>query len=292
MTSVVNRMLRLFSTAALLLLAIAAAGPAAVGLAAASLAAPPAPTGYVTDHAGVLDAGSAAAMNAALQGFDQQTGTQVVVWIDSDLPSGQSIEAFAQDAFNAWGIGQKDRNNGVLFLVFVRPHLDRITVGSGLGATLTDARASAILAQDVAPRFRAGDYVGGVSVALTAITDATRGTFAAPVFPRPAPAAYAPPASHHTSPAVVLGVIALFGAFFIFLVALARRSGDRGQGGYWGGNGAYYHRGGYFLSGIYGDGRSAWGGSSMGSSGSTGFTGGGFSGGGGSTGGGGASGSW
>jgi uncharacterized protein len=250
----------------------------------AAPAAPPAPSGYVTDKVGVLDSGAAAAMNSSLQGFDQQTSNQVVVWIDNDLPSGQTIDSFAQDAFNAWRIGQKDHNNGVLFVVFVRSRLTRIEVGAGLTGVLPDTAAVSILNGQVLPRFRSGDFTGGVSAGLTAITGATRGTFAAPIFPVTVPGAATSP--HHGNTGVILPVAV--GLFVLIALGMAFGGRRRHAGaGYWGAHPYYYNNGGYFGGARYDDDRGA----SPGSSGS-GFSGGGFSGGGGSTGGGGATGGW
>src|SRR5207244_162850 len=63
---------------------------------------------------GVLDAARSDALNARLAAFDRDISNQVVVWVDKSLPPGQDVETFARQAFNAWGIGRKDKNNGVL----------------------------------------------------------------------------------------------------------------------------------------------------------------------------------
>lgn len=251
-------------------------------------AAPQAPAGYVTDKAGILNSGDAAATSSSLQGFDQQTGNQVVVWIDNTLPAGQTVESFAQDAFNSWGIGQKDHNNGVLFVVFVRSHLTRIQVGTGLTGLLSDALAANIINGQVLPRFRAGDYSGGVSAALTGITGAIKGTAAAPIFPVSVPGPTT--ALHHGN----AGVFALVGSLGLFLLVVlgsvvgrGRRRGP-GWGSGWGGSPYYYNNAGYYAGGF----RSSNFVAGSGSAGGSGFSGGGFSGGGGSTGGGGATGSW
>jgi len=75
---------------------------------------PPAPGRYVTDRAGVLDAARSDALNARLAAFDRDISNQVVVWVDKSLPPGQDVETFARQAFNAWGIGRNDNNDGVL----------------------------------------------------------------------------------------------------------------------------------------------------------------------------------
>lgn len=265
------RVLRTVAVPVLLLLALAGVN---AGAALSAPAAPPAPAGYVTDKAGVLNSGAAAAMNSSLQGFDQQTGNQVVVWIDNDLPAGQTIDAFAQDAFNTWGIGQKDRNNGVLFVVFVRSHLTRIEVGTGLTAVLSGAGAANIINTQVLPRFRSGDYTGGVSAGLTGITGAVKGTAAAPIFPT---VPSTPTSFHHGNALASIGFIAVFMAIVVFGLVWGRRR----VRGYWGTNPYYYNHRGFSRGGF-----------PSGSSGASGFSGGGFSGGGGSTGGGGATGSW
>ena len=85
---------------------------------------------------------------------------------------GDDIEPYANALFRQWKLGQKDKNNGVLFLIAPKQHRMRIEVGYGLEGTLTDATSKLIIANAAAPRFKKGDYDGGVTRAVEDIITA------------------------------------------------------------------------------------------------------------------------
>ena len=99
---------------------------------------------------------------AKLADLENKSGIQLVVATVSSL-DGQEIEPYANELFRAWKLGEAKKNNGVLFLVAPKEHKMRIEVGYGLEGTLTDATSKIIIANAVAPRFKAGDFDGGVS---------------------------------------------------------------------------------------------------------------------------------
>jgi uncharacterized protein len=136
---------------------------------------PARPGRYVTDTTGRLDAARLAALNEKLAAFERQTSTQVLVYVAAKLPAGTTLEEFANQAFHAWGIGQKGRDNGVLFVVFLDDRAMRIEVGYGLEGALPDARTRQITGTSVKPLFKEGDYVGGVEAGADAILAAARG---------------------------------------------------------------------------------------------------------------------
>src|ERR1700761_555322 len=132
-------------------------------IAAPAVAAPTFPplTGRVVDDAHVLDDTTKASLTAKLEDLEQRTTRQLVV---VTLPSlqGYEIEDYGYQLGRAWGIGQKKLNNGVLFIVAPNEKRVRIEVGYGLEPILTDALSSVILNSAVLPRFRAGDFNGGI----------------------------------------------------------------------------------------------------------------------------------
>lgn len=206
-----------------------------------------------------------AQLEAKLADLEQRSTIQLVVATVNDL-GGEEIEPYANALFREWKLGKKDKNNGVLFLIAPNQHRMRIEVGYGLEGTLTDATSKLIIANAAAPRFKKGDYDGGVTRAVEDIITALT-TDAAEWKPSLKPQ---PQASDDDF--VVPLVFFLFILFMIWF--LSRRS--RRTGGSWivpGGTGGGWSSGG-----------GGW--SSGGSSDS------GFSGGGGSSGGGGASGDW
>jgi uncharacterized protein len=144
--------------AALALAAVAAFVPAPVGATANF----PALTGRVVDQAQALSAGARADLEGKLADLESKSGIQLVVATVSSL-DGEEIEPYANELFRAWKLGEAKKNNGVLFLIAPKEHRVRIEVGYGLEGTLTDATSSLIIANAVAPRFKAGDYDGGVA---------------------------------------------------------------------------------------------------------------------------------
>jgi len=131
------------------------------------------PTGYANDWAKVLTPTQLAALDKRLRRFDEDTTNQVVVAIYEELPS-EPMEAFTLATANRWGVGQKDKNNGVIFFLFMKKKKMRLEVGLGLEKVLTNAKAQSILDDVVTPRFREGDFAGGVDAAVDAIFAALR----------------------------------------------------------------------------------------------------------------------
>jgi uncharacterized protein len=225
-------------------------------------------TGRVVDLANVLSPVQEAALTEQLAAHEARTSNQVVVATVPDL-QGYDVERFAVDLLRAWGLGQKDRNNGVLLLVAPTEREVRIEVGYGLEGTLTDALSSDIIHSRILPRFRAEDLPGGITSGVDGILAVVEGTYE--------PIA-APPAQDEIQ---ALAPFLMVLAWIILVMILNRRSRRRrriwgtGLPGVWiGGPGGFGGRSGGFGSGGFGRG------------------GGGFSGGGGRSGGGGASGRW
>jgi uncharacterized protein len=236
--------------------------------AAAAQSPPPVPRDYVTDLAGILPADVEARLSARLKQFDEETSNQVLVALFPSLPQGAALEDFTVRAAQAWRLGRAKLDNGAVLFVFVADRKVRIEVGYGLEGALPDVTAHRIIEEQITPRFRAGDYAGGVEAGVAAIMAATRGEYRAE--PRPAAG---------TGEGVSVWMIILV---IIVIIMLSRGGG--GGGRTYGRRG--YRRGGFIPIPM------GWGGGGGGWGGGGGFGGGGFSGGGGSFGGGGASGSW
>jgi uncharacterized protein len=131
------------------------------GLAICAITFPPL-TGRVVDEADVLSAGARNALSSKLGELQAKSGIQLVVATVNSL-QGEEIEPFANALLRTWKLGEKEKNNGVLLLVAPHEHRVRIEVGYGLEGTLTDALSKIIIANAIAPRFKAGDFDGGVS---------------------------------------------------------------------------------------------------------------------------------
>lgn len=118
-------------------------------------------TGRVTDNAGVLSAQSRKALTEKLKAHEERTGNQVAVLTIPTL-DGEGIEEYAVRVFEAWKLGQKGKDNGVLMIVVPGDRRMRIEVGYGLEGVLTDLMAGRIIQHVMTPRFRNGDYDGGI----------------------------------------------------------------------------------------------------------------------------------
>lgn len=236
---------------------------------------PPAPRQHFNDYAGIVETGTAAQLDRELEQFERDTSSQIVVAIFPRMQSDSSIEDYTVRVFQAWGVGQKGRNNGAVLFIFSQDRKLRLVTGYGLEGALPDVLGKRIIEDEIVPRFRAGDFSGGVAAGTRALMAAARGEYRGTgrtVADRP----LIPGSLLSFVPVVVFIVIALA------LISRGRRRntvfGRRGtwvdHSPWWGGSG-------------WSGGGGSWGGGGGWSGG-----GGGFSGGGGSTGGGGAGGSW
>jgi uncharacterized protein len=235
----------------------------------------PALTGHVVDQANLLQADVAGSLETRLADLEQKSGIQFVVATVNSL-QGQEIEPYANELFRHWALGEKTKNNGVLLVVAPKEKKIRIEVGYGLEGTLTDALSKIVIVNAIAPRFKAGDFAGGITrgvddVITILTTDSSEWT--------------KKPQVRRDDPESAFDAILpfLIVALVIFVIWRSSRGGG-GGGGRRGGGG-----GGPFII-LPGPGWSSGGGGGF----SGGFSdgGGGFFGGGGSSGGGGASGDW
>jgi len=234
---------------------------------------PEKPARYVTDRASALPAGAAEGLNEKLAQYERDTSNQILVWIDRRVPEGFTLEDFTVRAAQKWGAGQKKEDNGAILFVFTEDRKVRIEVGYGLEGAIPDVTAKRIIDGEIVPRFRDGDYAGGVEAGAAALMAASRGEYKGKG--RTVAEQGRPGASQLGA---CLPWIIIFGIFFVLPWILRRSAGFRTHGGsgWWSGGGPPFTFGGG------GGGFSGGGGGSFG----------GFSGGGGSFGGGGASGSW
>jgi uncharacterized protein len=141
-----------------------------LGLASA-LAEPtfPALAGRVVDDAKLLSAADEQALIADLEALEKKSSDQVVVVTIPSL-QGYAIEDYGYQLGRHWGIGTKQLDNGVLLIVAPNERKVRIEVGRGLEPTLTDALSKIIIANAILPRFRAGDFAGGIKDGVRDIT--------------------------------------------------------------------------------------------------------------------------
>lgn len=285
--------------AALVLYLLSVAGMAADGL----VAVPPLKA-RVTDLTGTLSREQAAALEADLAQFEKLRGSQIAILL---VPTTQpeAIEAYSIRVAEAWKLGRKGIDDGILILVARNDRKLRIEVGRGLEGAVPDAVAKRIVAEVIAPRFREGDFYGGLKAGVAKL-QAVIGGEALPQ-PKSAARSDSDSASMDLETLFIVGMViatmlgavmgrllgrlggstvtagvvgglvwlvtssvlaAIIGAILVFIFVLAFAASGRGGG---------------WASGGWGGGGGGW---------SGGFSDGGFSGGGGDFGGGGASGDW
>lgn len=121
----------------------------------------PALTGRVVDEAALLTAADRAALTDSLAGLEARTKDQLVIVTLKSL-QGTSIEDYGYQLGRHWQIGQKDKNTGALLIVAPNEHAVRIEVGYGLEGTLTDALTKIIIENSILPKFKVGDFAGGI----------------------------------------------------------------------------------------------------------------------------------
>jgi uncharacterized protein len=131
-------------------------------------------TGRVVDQANVITAQSRGVLETELKELEDKSSIQLVVATVKSL-QGSDVETYANGLFRFWKLGQAQKNNGVLLLVAPAEHKVRIEVGYGLEGTLTDALSSVIIASAIIPRFKAGDFSGGIERGVDGIINVLSG---------------------------------------------------------------------------------------------------------------------
>ncbi|KEY97607.1 methanol dehydrogenase, partial [Sphingomonas sp. BHC-A] len=118
-------------------------------------------TGRVVDDAALLSPQQEQALTDKLAALERQSGRQLVVATLPDL-QGYDISDYGYRLGRAWGIGDKEKNEGALLIVAPNERKVRIEVGYGLEGIMTDALSSQIIRNAITPRFKAGDLPGGI----------------------------------------------------------------------------------------------------------------------------------
>src|ERR1700761_4952964 len=128
----------------------------------------PALTGRVVDDANILSDTTKADLDQKLAALEQSTSRQLVVVTISSL-QGYEVSDYGYQLGRAWGIGQAKLNNGILLIVAPKERRVRIEVGYGLEPIMTDAFSSVIIQTQILPKFRAGDFNGGIEAGTDAL---------------------------------------------------------------------------------------------------------------------------
>ncbi|MGE0395313.1 MAG: YgcG family protein [Kofleriaceae bacterium] len=146
----------------------------AVLAALATAAIPAAPVRHVEDHAELLAPATLDALDARLVAYEKATGHQIVVWIGRTL-DGAALDEWAVRTFEAWKVGRKGIDDGLVVFVLADDRAIDIEVGYGLEDKVPDAIASRIIRETMAPRLAAGDRDGALVAGVDAILAAIEG---------------------------------------------------------------------------------------------------------------------
>ncbi|RZL13063.1 MAG: TPM domain-containing protein, partial [Hymenobacter sp.] len=155
-----------FVAIALLFVGVGLGQPAAAQT-AADLPARPVPFTFVTDQGKLLSAADAKKLDGGLRSYAEKTGTQVVVVTVPSL-GGRSVADYGRALGTAWGVGQRDKNNGVVVLLSAQEHKVTIQPGSGLASVITPAVTSRIIGE-MTPAFKQGNYFTGLRSGLNTL---------------------------------------------------------------------------------------------------------------------------
>jgi uncharacterized protein len=133
----------------------------------ANVAVPPL-VGRVVDQTGTLGSGDVASLNQTLRNFEARKGSQIAVLI-VPTTEGEAIEQFSLRVAETWKIGRKKIDDGALLVIAKNDRHLRIEVGYGLEGAVTDVTSKRIIDEIITPKFKAGDFAGGISAGINRI---------------------------------------------------------------------------------------------------------------------------
>ena len=146
----------------------------------AQLPSPPNPPRLVNDYTGTLSSSEINTLEHKLVAYNDSTSTQILVMLVDNL-QGYSIEKYATEIGHSWGVGQKDKGNGVVILVKPNKGSEKgqvtIRTGYGMEEYVTDATGKNIIDKEMIPAFREGHYYTGIDNAVNVIMDLCSGKF-------------------------------------------------------------------------------------------------------------------
>jgi uncharacterized protein len=193
---------------------------------ALALVAVPPLTGRVVDQTGTLSAGDIASLTQTLKDLETRKGSQIAVLI-VPTTEGEAIEPFSLRVAEAWKIGRKKIDDGALLVIAKNDRRLRIEVGYGLEGALTDVTTKRIIDEDITPKFKSGDFAGGISAGVDRMVRIANGE----KLPEPEPPHWQSPGQFDIDPfnPVVIAIVFIVGA--VLRAALGRLVGSAATGG-------------------------------------------------------------
>jgi uncharacterized protein len=184
----------------------------------------PEPDGWVNDQAGALDQPNRDRLFALCVELESKTTAELAVVTIRSL-HGEPIEAYAKLLFNEWGLGKRDRNNGVMLLFSIRDRRMRIQVGDGLTSVLPDRVCQRIIDDTIVPFFKAGRYGDGAYAGAARIAQILSAHYGQPLTTLQTHRPPRPPPRRRPSAGTGsggLGIVATIGGILIVLFIIGR----------------------------------------------------------------------
>lgn len=175
-------------------------------------------SGRVVDNAELLSPAARASIAAKLKAHEDSSGNQIAVLTIPAL-EGDSVEPYAVRVFEAWKLGKKGKDNGVLLLVVPKERKLRIEVGYGLEGVITDAVSSRIIRNVIAPQFKANNFDQGMEEGVAALIGQLEGK-GADALPAPLKSETSSSNSGIKTPNLSMTERILFGAFIFGIIGL------------------------------------------------------------------------
>jgi len=180
----------------------------------------------VTDLTGTLNSTQKAALEEKLASFEKEKGSQIAVLLVPGTKP-ETIEQFSIRVAEAWKIGRKGQDDGVILLVAKHEHKLRLEVGYGLEGVLPDAVAKRVIVEDIAPRFKAGDWAGGINAGV----DRIQALISGEKLPPPAASSHREQGGFDWTALVAPGVLAVLVVGGLLGAVLGRLLGSLATGG-------------------------------------------------------------
>ena len=161
--------LALAGTLAVFIAAAAVAAPSAASVVSAQDGIPPAPSRWATDEAGFLSRQAVERLDARLEEYERRTGHQLLVWIGKTIGPNAVLEEWAVKTFEAWKVGRKGIDDGLVLFILAEDRKIRIEVGYGLEDKVPDIYAYRVIDNILVPGIREGRRDEAVEAAVTAL---------------------------------------------------------------------------------------------------------------------------
>lgn len=178
--------------------------------------------GYVNDYAGILSQQEIQGLTVISTELDQKTSVQLVTVIVNSLQD-EAIEDYAIRLFEKWKIGNKEKNNGILFLTAIQERKTKIEVGYGLEGIINDAKAGRILDEFVVPLYKSGSIKSGVINGHLALAQVLAQAHQVTLTGSVAPRSFNQTSASYSKAKFVQFLFACL--FFIFIFGVSRRRG-------------------------------------------------------------------